>query len=415
MANMALKFLLVLMIILIITQKYEGKTEQIVNIPYNAPVGYVVTKLKDKETVDFTNKVAEEIVHQTQDGAIQTRRKLTDLIDTSLSLPVKNSVTNVVSAYLYIRIVGSDNFSFPQKKYIGTVRENASPGSHVKIIGHLAVTDLGYKNVTYSVEPENSCFTIEHISYGNSHDNRIVALKSFDRELRQNYSFLIQAESETGKIAVTKIEIHILDENDNIPKFTHSVLEVRTTSGPSWHSVVTVSATDRDLNDRISYSMDGSGDFLIDSETGEVFSEVDYLFGGSYLLKVYASDLVGHTSAPLIIHVHVENEDGALLFMPNSYHYISKRATTTISKLFEIVENSTSVAALFSVATVQPRPASSTEAYGLISSSVDIFRQPDVNGNVFLKVGHRLDYEDPSHRDIKLIFNRTNMFSPGGK
>ena len=408
----------ILLLILVNVVELDCATVQSLNVPYDAPAGYTVTKLTDNSKfIDLTNEISKQIFHLTGDGAIKTRRKLSELvkIGTRISLPVKNSLTNSISDYLHINIVGANDFSFPQSKFIGTIRENGDPGSLVKIIGHLAVSNSEDKNITYCLQSEKDNFAVEPVSYGNLHDNKVKALISLDREIKQNYSFFLQAESETGDVAVTTIEIHVLDDNDCIPKFQDSVLDIRTSSGPTWHSVTTVKASDLDLNDKISYYLEGSSDFMIDEDTGEIFSEVDYLFIGSYLLKVYATDAVGHSSAPLLVHIHVENESGPLVFAPNSYHHISKRATTTISKLFEIVENSTSRDKLFSVATVQPRPASSTEAYGLISSSVDIFRQPDVNGNVYLKPGVRLDYEDPSHREIQLIFNRTNKFSPEGK
>lgn len=408
----------VLLMVMVSLQKYECKTLEILNIPHDVPIGYIVTKLTDKNNVlDLTDEISKESLHQTEEGAIVTKRWLSDLdiVGKIIALPVKNTFTGAILDYLHIKIVKSDKISFPQKKYIGTIRENEESGSQVKIIGHLAITNSTFKNLSYSLQSECNCFAFETIYYGNIHDNKIKTLESFDRELTQRYSLFLQARSETGEITVTKIEVHILDENDNIPKFQHSLLEVQTNAGPTWHSIANVKAFDQDLNDKISYSMDGSADFMIDADTGEVFSEVDYLYSGSYLLKVYAVDTVGHISAPLSIHIHVESGSEPLKFIPNSYHHISKRATTTIPKLFEIVENSTSMAALFSVATVQPRPASSTEKYSLISSSVDIFRQPDVNGNVYLKPGIRLDYENPSHREIKLIFNRTNLFAPGGK
>ena len=418
MADLGLRLLLVFMVLLISLETYESKLLQSISIPHDAPVGYSLTKLNDNDAnnfIDLANENFKDLFQRTKDGAITIKRKLSDLAGTTINVPVKNAFTNAISDILHIKIVKFDTFVFPQKKYVGTIKENKHPGSHVKIIGHLAVTDAGYKNLTYSLLSANHSFAVNYISYGNSHDNRIIALKSFDRESRQRYSFLLQAEAVTGELALTEIEVHILDDNDNIPRFQQSVLEVTATSGPNWNSIVTVEALDDDLNDRISYFLTGSGDFVIDSDTGEIFSEEDYLFVGNYLLKVYANDSAGHISDPLIIHIHVDSENSALLFMPRSYHHVSKRATTTISKLFVIVENSTSVSSLFSVATTQPRPASSTEEYGLISSSVDIFQQPDRNGNVYLKPGRVLDYEDPSHREILLIFNRTNMFSPGGK
>ena len=407
----------ILFLILVNIRELDCAAVQTLNVPYDAPEGYTVFKLTDNsKLIDLTDKISKQIFHLTEDGAIKTRRKLTDLVEigTKISIPVKNSLANSISDYLHINILGKVHFSFSQRKFIGTIRENEEPGSLVKIIGHLAILDSEDKNITYTLQSEKDTFALEPISYGNLHDNKVKALVSLDREAKDNYSFIVQSESDTGDISVTTIEIHVLDDNDCIPKFQDSVLDIRTNSGPTWHSVITVKAYDLDLNDKISYSLEGSSDFMIDEDTGEIFSEVDYLYIGSYLVKVYATDAVGHSSEPLLVHIHVENEIGPLVFVPNSYHHISKRATTTISKLFEIVENSTSRDKLFSVATVQPRPASSTEEYGLISSSVDIFRQPDVNGNVYLKPGVRLDYEDPSHREIQLIFNRTNKFTPEG-
>ena len=414
-----LRLLVMLQFLLINIETYESKLLNTIHIPHNAPVGYV-TKFSHKDAdhfIDFSNKNVQDLFQQTQDGAIKVAKPLFELAGVTVDLPVKGSRTDAVSEVLHIKIVKSDSFVFPEKKYIGTIKENEEPESPVKIIGHLAITDASYENLTYSLVSAKDCFDVDYVSYGSFHDNRIIALKSLDRELKQNYSIFLQAESVTGELALTEIEVHVLDVNDNIPSFVHSMLEVSAASGPHWDSVVTVKANDKDVNDRISYILEGSDEFVIDSYTGEIFPEEDYLFVGSFLLRVYANDSVGHISDPLVIHIHVESENDVLMFMPSSVHHISKRATTTIRKVFEIVENSTDTGrnALFSVATVQPRPSSSTEEYGLISSSVDIFRQPDINGGIYLKPGQRLDYEDPSHRKIMLVFNRTNRFSPGGR
>jgi hypothetical protein len=213
--------------------------------------------------------------------------------------------------------------------------------------------------------------------------------------------------------ASTFVEIHILDKNDIIPKFKSAEQSVQTSPDQSWGAIATVTAYDGDQNEHVTYSLKGSSEFYIDQDTGDVYSEKNYLYPGSYSVTVFATDSVGHISEPLSLNIEVLSDTLTFVSKYSTGHHLTKRATLTIKRQYDIVENSTISTSLFSVASVQPRPQA--ERYKQISASVDIFEEPNYNGQVYLKPSHSLDYEDVNHRQIVLIYNRTNLNTPEGK
>lgn len=312
------------------------------------------------------------------------------------------------------RIKTSDDLSSPffqHSKYIGTISENEPVGTSVNIIGH--ITACCKNSPSYSLESEMKYFNLNTVYFGNEHNNILVSRHSFDREITDLYRVRLKAHCSNGHTAETVIEVHILNKNDNVPQFNQAALVIETSTDQSWGKIATFSAQDLDQNDRIIYTIEGNMEFFIDSDTGDLYAENDYLFQGSYDLKVFASDSAGHISEPLDVHIIAESDVLKYRSFHNpGSHQLSKRATTTIARAYDIVENSTTTSELFSVASVKPRPPA--EKYALVSASVDMFLPPNNDGSVYLKPGMKLDYEDENQREILVIFNRTDLNTPEG-
>lgn len=394
----------------------DAKMIRDVEVPHSAPAGYEVTKLIHVEAphiIESYNGDTQKLFTVQENGAVVTKDKLESFAGTSQILVVKNGINGKVLESLHINIAQSlqNGLVFQQGRYIGTIRENENVGSIVKIIGHLSV--VGCNNVTYSLLNGSESFSVRTVFFGSTHDNIITSSKSFNREFQGLYHITLEGVCSSGGSTSANIEIHILDKNDIIPKFRSSVQTVQASPDQSWGKITTVLAYDWDQNEHITYSLQDSSEFYIDPDSGEIYSENDYLCPGSYSVTVFAIDSVGHISKPLTLYIAVE--DDSLKFKPRQSigHRLTKRATLTIKRQFDIVENSSISTALFSITSVQPRPQA--ERYRQVSASVDLFQEPDYNGQVYLKPGKKLDYEDTSQRQIVLVYNRTNLNTPEGK
>lgn len=329
----------------------------------------------------------------------------------SIILDESNGVNDCVSDSSH-KAECSHSLVFHQSRYIGTINENEPVGTTVSVIGQLSAACNG--TASYSLQSGLEDFHLKTLLYNSEHNNVLTAQHSFDREEKDFYVVVIEAHCSDGQKAQTSVEVHILDINDNIPAFNETSISVRTTTGQLWGEIVTLTAFDADMNDPIKYMLEKSEDFFVDPDTGDLFAEKDYLFPGRYSVVAFALDTVGHRSLPVTVNIKVISDVLKFKSLHDAkVHRLSKRATTTIARSFDIVENSTTTAHLFSVASVQPRPPA--ERYVLVSSSVDMFLPPNSDGSVYLKPGMKLDYEDEKQREILVIFNRTNLNTPEGR
>lgn len=129
----------------------------------------------------------------------------------------------------------------------------------------------------------------------------LVVLKKLDREKNDSYSLTIQAKDggNPPRVGAKKLNISILDSNDNNPKFSKDLyvgeVEENEAAGAF---IVNVSATDLDLgtNAEIEYFLEQrsayNGLFKLDSVTGELRTnaELDFEKRSEYQLEVTAKD-----------------------------------------------------------------------------------------------------------------------------
>lgn len=392
----------------------EAKIEKFIQIPSNVPVGFEVAKLSHVEP-----PLAVETPHGIQrafsvleNGAVVVKHDLSAFGDTSHNLVVKNGMSDRVLESLHISVFKSlqNQPVFLQPVYIGTIKENEKVGSRVNIVGHLSA--VGCENVTYSLLNGSNLFSFKTEYYGSTHNSVVTSKRPFNRESKDLYRVCLEALCSDGMSARTYLDIHILDKNDIVPKFRSSEIYIQTSSDQSWGKITTIKAYDGDQNEQITYNLDDSSHFFIDPQTGELFSEKDYLSPGSYIATIVAVDSAGHESEPLTVHIEVPSD--MLKFKPrliqSGIHHLVRRATVP-PKIITVDENISSGMAVFSIASVQPTPPA--ERYSVVSTSVDLFEEPDINGRVYLKPGKTLDYENPDHREIVLVYNRTNLNTPG--
>ncbi|XP_018558735.1 LOW QUALITY PROTEIN: protocadherin-23 [Lates calcarifer] len=153
----------------------------------------------------------------------------------------------------------------------------------------------------------------------NSHTGALSTTQVLDREDRQNYTLNIQARDygPTPLSSSTQLQLVLLDQNDNIPSFTHESYHASISEGlPVGAEVLHVSAFDPDegSNGDITYSLtedSSQGAFSVDSFTGVIRTTraLDRETRAQYTLRAVATD--GCTQGPLssMASVTIQVED----------------------------------------------------------------------------------------------------------
>ncbi|XP_057655100.1 cadherin-related tumor suppressor [Diorhabda carinulata] len=222
----------------------------------------------------------------------------------SLTVTARDSGNPSRSSFVPVVIhVIDENDNSPQftnQTFIFNIRENEPPDSFV---GKLTATDkdigrnaelifsLSMSQSDFAVDPKNGFIRTLHI---------------FDREelvmnTGQNVITLEASVADNGIIKLrdkVKVYIHVLDVNDNPPKFLRTPYKVQISEGSTTGAQVTrLYTTDADegLNGDVFYKIIGGNDdghFEIDESTGQItlLRPLDRETTSKYVLKVIAHD-----------------------------------------------------------------------------------------------------------------------------
>ena len=204
-----------------------------------------------------------------------------------------------VGVYLTVLVEDINNHSpiFTEPSYIFFVQENIDPGR----IGAVLATDQDSGSnavIEYSilsVDPGNSSslFSVD------SQTGVVSSLVAFDRELIGEYALVVEAR-DNGFVSLTDtamVTARILDENDNPPVLSQERYDVQIDESTSVGVVVvTVNATDPDLETVLIYEITGGNDlghFSVDMEgVVSVNATLDRETVSSYVLTIQVSDAV---------------------------------------------------------------------------------------------------------------------------
>ncbi|XP_033753809.1 LOW QUALITY PROTEIN: neural-cadherin-like [Pecten maximus] len=401
--------------------KYK-KIETNVYVPFKTPPSSIITKLSVSGKVPVLESLDETArsLFKMDKGQFMTNADLTSSLGKKFTFYVRDALeSGPILDVLHVVVDNStDMFTFPQLQYIGTIKENQPSFSPVEVVGHIwsrnhNSASLGH--IKYSIIHHSgpSDFHLKHKIYSRLEEVKFVARKPLDREENNHYRIIVQAENDNGQKAQAVVKIFVLDENDNIPKFEKSSYSVEFGAAIyGGRKVIQVRAFDMD-DETISYKIaDENGLFIIDPISGKVFLKRNgYLDSGKYIFYVVARDSIGHSSDPVSVEIKVIPK--ALKFVsfhnhPQS-HRLTKRSTVInrVEKTYEVPESMPSSKAMFSIASTPP-PLSGVEQYSLMKSSLPDTFQVDTRGNVYIRQGRQLDYEDMQHRVIGLKFHITN-------
>ncbi|XP_061095038.1 cadherin-20-like [Conger conger] len=170
-----------------------------------------------------------------------------------------------------------------------------------------------------------------------------VSLADMDREVRENYSVIIQAKDMGGQLGglagTTTLNITLTDVNDNPPRFAQKLYQMSVPESAPVGSVVgRIRARDRDegVNAEMRYSIidgDGRDSFDVGTDPTNQFGiitikkRLDFESKRSYTLKVEGANTQldprflsrGPYSDVTIVHVSVEDVDEPPLFHAPAY------------------------------------------------------------------------------------------------
>ncbi len=231
----------------------------------------------------------------------------------------------IIKVRIEIGDINDNDPYFPQNHIVHEISESTLPGKSFSVpaaidpdSGIYSVRD--YELVSTSQTTDKFELKVREMADG-AIDLRLVLMEELDREVLDFYQVKIVAHDggRPPKSGAVLIDIHVLDANDNDPKFENASYEVYVLENiPIGTTVIRVKARDPDqgLNGKVEYSFSrhteqNYGDiFGIDTETGEIFvkGELDYEKAYIYLLSVTAQDK-GPDSLPAHANVVVRVQD----------------------------------------------------------------------------------------------------------
>ncbi|XP_052313989.1 protocadherin alpha-C2-like isoform X1 [Oncorhynchus keta] len=259
-----------------------------------------VTSTTGKRYVDVNPKNGKLIVTERIDRETLCDLSSTCLINLEVLFENPSEVHNVE-----VEIVdANDNApTFPRDEYQLEMTESALPGSRFPIENALD-PDVGSNSVRlYRLSP-NEHFALDSNKPSiNSKHIELVLKKPLDRELAPYHQLILTAADggTQAKTGSAKINVRVLDTNDNVPVFDSSVYKVKLLeNSPKDTLVIKLNATDLDecTNGEVYYSFSSYTServrqmFSMDSNTGEirVRSNVDYEETNSYEMYIQAMD-----------------------------------------------------------------------------------------------------------------------------
>ncbi|XP_068506771.1 protocadherin gamma-A11 isoform X21 [Syngnathus scovelli] len=211
---------------------------------------------------------------------------------------------------------------FPQSEINLKIAENAAVGTRFSL-ANAADLDVAINDIQrYTLKPLNY-FKLEVQNERNGGNVIEMVLQNpLDREKEESHTLMLFASDggEPHRSGTVRIEITVLDTNDNAPVCTQPVYKVDVPeNSPAETLITTVSANDADagLNGYVTYSTphitkEENQLFNVNVKTGEIkiAGRLDFEKSKSYELNVHASDHGGFTdTCKVIVNIIDENDN----------------------------------------------------------------------------------------------------------
>ncbi|XP_059202402.1 protocadherin gamma-A11-like isoform X20 [Centropristis striata] len=212
---------------------------------------------------------------------------------------------------------------FSKKEYSFQVIESASPGARYSLES-ARDPDVAHNTIqTYKLNPTDN-FKLNVVSRPDGTKYiEMVLHTSLDREKQEEHKLTLTAfdGGNPQKSGSVKINVVVLDANDNAPVFSQAIYRVTVPENASRGTVILrVSATDNDkgANDEVVYSFSQHTDtasslFNMDPHTGEmtVVGVLDYEKAKHYEINIEATDKGGLTDTSKVLIEVTDLNDNA--------------------------------------------------------------------------------------------------------
>ncbi|XP_048088181.1 protocadherin beta-16-like isoform X2 [Alosa alosa] len=203
--------------------------------------------------------------------------------------------------------------SFTKQEINIEISENAIQGARF-ILDSAYDPDVGVNTIqSYTLKPTDN-FVLKHDVHSGDNTNIEMMLQiPLDREKKENFSLILTAidGGNPPKSGVMKINIVVLDINDNAPVFAKKRYKASVPeNAPKGTFIVKVSASDADkgVHGDVMYALrhgaeSTSGLFKIGERSGDIVlsGDVDYETSRKYELKIEAKDHGGLTDSCVVV------------------------------------------------------------------------------------------------------------------
>ncbi|XP_046739792.1 cadherin-related tumor suppressor [Diprion similis] len=244
----------------------------------------------------------------------------------------KGSPPRSATAYLVIRVndVNDHEPVFQQSEYSAVLSELSPPGSFVASISATDADSGLNARIYYGFESGNDqeWFAIDQ-------DTGLVTTKAtLDREIQGSVELCVSARDggPNPKFASTNLRVTVLDENDEVPRFSEPVINITLLENtPPQSLVATLTAVDNDqgTNGSVAYSLHSSVSrdypktFALDALTGQLTTKtsLDREIVAKYEILVIARDqgTPPQSSTATVLLTLEDVNDNAPIFYPQRY------------------------------------------------------------------------------------------------
>ena len=283
-------------------------------------------------------------------GVVEVSEQLTTPLDYRFYVVAKDGGTQPRSseAILFISVVRSASITpeFDRHSYIFNVSEKYStPGSKIGTV-HVVyiepVTDSDeYEHFEFRLQTPDMMMDEVEMFHIDPESGVVSVVSELDAEHQDQYAVYVEvynSSNETHVFDSATIQIIVLDENDNAPRFKQSLYtDVITTSQEKYSILFNVSADDDDstlANSQVTYSLSHVIGFDLDPHTGEMSVVNSTLVAGEYHMTATATDEgqpIMSGTATVFIAVIPEGPQSILFERDEYIFYVSEDASPDTS------------------------------------------------------------------------------------
>ncbi|XP_048838503.1 protocadherin gamma-A11-like isoform X32 [Brienomyrus brachyistius] len=275
----------------------------------------------------------------------ETLCKKTNLCSFNVEIILENPI-QLIEITIEIMDINDHAPTFPKDEINIEISETALPGSRF-LLDSAYDPDVGINTIqSYSLKPTDNFVLKQETRPDGSKYIEMMLQSPVDREKQEDLSLTLTAidGGHPPMSGVMKINVKVLDANDNAPVFTKKLYRATVLeNSPKGTLVTTVSATDSDkgVNGEVTYSFRHmseaeSGVFQIDEKSGDIYvrGSIDFEKEKRYELNVEGRDHGGLTdSCAVIIDIIDVNDNIPIITLTSFTNPVSEDALsgTTIA------------------------------------------------------------------------------------